>query len=43
MYFENIEGFGDWPVLINKSGEDALRATCKKDQKTFGIIVKKIK
>ncbi|KAJ8084866.1 hypothetical protein PM082_003643 [Marasmius tenuissimus] len=43
LYFDSPEGFGDWIIVIHEGAEKELRFRHKKDQKTFDIIVKKIK
>ena len=43
LYFDSPEGFGDWTIVIHEGAEKELRFRHKKDQKTFNIIVKKIK
>lgn len=43
FYFDSIDGFGEWTILISNNADARLRNTRKKEQKTFDIIVKKIK
>ncbi|EGN94529.1 hypothetical protein SERLA73DRAFT_114784 [Serpula lacrymans var. lacrymans S7.3] len=43
LYFDSAAGFGEWHVLISTRADRNLRETCRKDKKSFNIIVKKIK
>ena len=39
--FENIEGFGDWPILLSAGAQKDL-GDISKDETTFQIAMKKI-
>ncbi|EIN13316.1 P-loop containing nucleoside triphosphate hydrolase protein [Punctularia strigosozonata HHB-11173 SS5] len=43
LYFDSVEGFGEWRILVSTRADKKLRETRKKDRETFRIIVKKIK
>jgi hypothetical protein len=43
LYFENVEGFGNWRILISSRADKALRKARTRDPKMFGIFIKKIK
>ncbi len=43
LYFESVEGFGEWRILISTRADRNIREAKKKDSKLFGIIIKKIR
>jgi hypothetical protein len=43
LYFDNVEGFGQWQILISGRAYRKLRETKKKDANLFRITLKKIK
>lgn len=43
LYFDTVEGFGDWRIYISTRADGNLRETRKKDPTLFKIIIKKIK
>ena len=43
FYFDSVDGFGQWQVLISTRASRDLREYRKKDQKLFIIVLKKIK
>ena len=43
FYFDSVEGFGQWRILISTRADRNLRETKKKDPVLFKIILKKIK
>ena len=43
LYFDTVDGFGDWRIYISTRADGNLRETRKKDPALFKIIIKKIK
>ncbi|KAH9971205.1 hypothetical protein BGW80DRAFT_1322645 [Lactifluus volemus] len=43
LYFDSVEGFGQWRILISGRADRNLRETRKKDASLFRITLKKIK
>ncbi|KAG1841506.1 hypothetical protein F4604DRAFT_1598139 [Suillus subluteus] len=43
LYFDNADGFGEWPIVISTEACKNLREFRRADGKIFEIIVKKIK
>jgi len=43
LYFEDIEGFGEWAVLLSTRAQKYLRDVKSADGKMFRIVMKKIK
>jgi hypothetical protein len=43
LYFDSVEGFGQWRILISGRADRNLRETRKKDANLFRITLKKIK
>ncbi|KAH8101588.1 hypothetical protein BXZ70DRAFT_933981 [Cristinia sonorae] len=43
LYFDSVEGFGQWRIYISTRADGNLRETRKRDPKLFKIIIKKIK
>jgi hypothetical protein len=43
LYFENVEGFGEWRILLSTEAQRYLRGARRSDGVMFEIIVKKIK
>ncbi|THG96062.1 hypothetical protein EW026_g5704 [Hermanssonia centrifuga] len=43
LYFESVEGFGEWRILISTRADRNIREAKKKDSKLFRIIMKKIR
>ncbi|KAF5377111.1 hypothetical protein D9757_008780 [Collybiopsis confluens] len=43
LYFDTVQGFGEWSILISQKADAELRSRHRKDKHLFDIIVKKIK
>lgn len=43
LYFDSVEGFGQWRILISGRAHGDLREMRKKDTNLFRITLKKIK
>ncbi|KAF9650756.1 hypothetical protein BDM02DRAFT_3267781 [Thelephora ganbajun] len=43
LYFENVEGFGEWRILLSTRAQKYLRETRRGNVVVFEIVVKKIK
>jgi hypothetical protein len=43
LYFDSVEGFGQWRILISGRADRNLREMRKKDRNLFRITLKKIK
>ena len=43
LYFDSVEGFGDWRILISTRADKNLREAKRDDQKSFAIYLKKIR
>jgi hypothetical protein len=43
LYFDSVEGFGQWQILISGRAYRNLREAKKKDKNLFRITLKKIK
>ena len=43
LYFDNIEGFGEWSILLSTRAQQDLRDSRRDDQETFRMAMKKIK
>jgi len=43
LYFDDIEGFGEWAVLLSTQAEKDIRNVKRADGAMFGIVMKKIK
>jgi len=43
LYFDSVEGFGQWRILISGRADRNLREMRKKDKNLFRITLKKIK
>ena len=43
LYFDSVEGFGQWRILISGRADGNLRELRKKDTNLFRITLKKIK
>ncbi|KAF5345183.1 hypothetical protein D9758_009704 [Tetrapyrgos nigripes] len=43
LYFDSVDGFGDWIIFVNQNAHNELRIKHKKDKDTFDIVVKKIR
>lgn len=43
LYFENVEGFGEWRILISTKAQKYLREAKRGNSAMFEIVVKKIK
>ena len=43
LYFDDIEGFGEWPILLSTRALKALREVERADGAMFQIVLKKIK
>jgi len=43
LYFDDIEGFGEWAVLLSTRAEKDIRSMKRADGAMFEIVMKKIK
>jgi len=43
LYFDDIEGFGEWTILLSTPALKALRDVKRADGAMFRIVLKKIK
>jgi hypothetical protein len=43
LYFDSVDGFGQWRILISGRADRNLREMRKKDKNLFRITLKKIK
>jgi len=43
LYFDSVEGFGEWRILVSTRADRDLREARRKDSHFFKIVVKKIK
>ena len=43
LYFDDIEGFGEWAVLLSTRAQKDLRSVKRDDGAMFEIVIKKIK
>jgi len=43
LYFDDVEGFGEWSVLLSTGALKALREVERADGAMFQIVLKKIK
>jgi hypothetical protein len=43
LYFDSVEGFGQWQILISGRADRNLREAKKKDTNLFRITLKKIR
>ena len=43
LYFDDIEGFGEWAILLSTRAQKDLRDKKRSDPTTFRIVMKKIK
>jgi len=43
LYFDDVEGFGEWSVLLSPGALKALREVKRADGAMFQIVLKKIK
>ena len=43
LYFDEIEGFGEWSILLSTRAQKDLRDTKRADGATFRIVMRKIK
>lgn len=43
LYFDSVDGFGEWRILISTRADKNLREARKKTPEIFRIIIKKIK
>lgn len=43
LYFDSVDGFGEWRILISTRADRNLREAKRSDQNLFRIIIKKIK
>ena len=43
LYFDNIEGFGEWSVLLSTRAQQDLRDVKRADREMFRMVMKKIK
>ena len=43
LYFNNIEGFGEWTILLSTRAQRDLRGIKRGDGAVFRMAVKKIK
>lgn len=42
LYFDSVDGFGDWHIQISTRADKDLREARRADQKRFKIYLKKI-
>ena len=42
LYFDSVEGFGEWQIYLSTRANKNMRETRRKDPALFEIIVKKI-
>ena len=42
LYFDDIEGFGEWPILLSTRAQKYLRDVGRDNNTMFGIVMKKI-
>ena len=43
LYFDDIEGFGEWAILLSTQAQKDLRSIKRSDGAMFRIVIKKIK
>jgi hypothetical protein len=43
LYFENVEGFGEWRILLSTRARKYLRGAKRGNGVMFEIVVKKMK
>jgi len=43
LHFENVEGFGEWRILLSTKAQKYLREVRRGNGTTFEVVVKKIK
>ena len=43
LYFDNVEGFGEWSILLSTRAQNDLRGFKREDEEMFQIVMKKIK
>jgi len=43
LYFDDVEGFGEWPILLSTRAQKDLRDFKRADGAMFRIVMKKIK
>ena len=43
LHFDDIKGFGEWPILLSTRAQKDLRDTKRADGAMFRIVMKKIK
>ena len=43
LYFENVQGFGEWRILLSTKAQKYLREVRRGNGAMFEIVVKKIK
>lgn len=43
LYFDDIEGFGEWPIQLSTRAQKDLRDVKRADGAMFRIVMKKIK
>jgi len=43
LYFDDVEGFGEWPILLSTRAQKDLRGFKRADGAMFRIVMKKIK
>lgn len=43
LYFDSVQGFGEWRILISTAADANLRQTRKRSPELFRITIKKIK
>ena len=42
LYFDDVEGFGEWPILLSTRALKALRDVKRADDTMFQIVLNKI-
>jgi len=43
LYFDDIKGFGEWPILLSTRAQKALREVKRADGAVFRIVLRKIR
>ena len=43
LYFDDVDGFGEWPILLSMRAQKYLRDVKRADVSMFRIVMKKIK
>jgi len=43
LYLDNVEGFGEWPIILSGRAQKDLRSVNHADGAMFRIVMEKIK